>query len=171
MGIVETIAGWFLKAYQASPRLMVVLALSTGALLFMPDRVLATFAVAPIVAHYRPWIALCFLFSSIMTLSYPVNDGWRSINRRVLEIRLRSKGKRRLHILDNREKETLASYITRNTRTLHFDSNNAAMANLVLIGVLYHPVRVAPVNNVPTAIHEWAWEYLHEHPELVSLKK
>jgi hypothetical protein len=169
MPIFETIAGWLLRAYQASPRLMAVLAFVSGLLLFLPDRALVPFAAVPLVARYRPWLGVCFLFCAAMTISYPIHAGWKGMRGSIYRFRKDSKGKRRLHILDNHEKQVLASYLQRNKRTLNFDSNNGTVANFILLGILYHPVRMAPIDNFPTTMHEWVWEYLHEHPELVSI--
>jgi hypothetical protein len=75
MGILKTVAGWLLKAYQASPRFMAIIAALCGALLLLPSRFLP-FALAPLVATYRPWIGLVFLFCLGVTISYLVTAGW-----------------------------------------------------------------------------------------------
>jgi hypothetical protein len=169
MGIIETIGGWLLKAREVSPRLMAVLALISGALLFCPDHILAHFAVDVWVSTHRPLIGLLFLFSGGMTLSYPVEAGWRWLNRCIVKSQLTSAREKRLQSLDNREKQILGSYLLSEARTLTFDSENGAVENLVVCGFLYHPVSEADVRHVPATIDEWTWEYLHEHPELVAM--
>lgn len=77
----------------------------------------------------------------------------------------------RLHALDSEEKTIFNSYISRDTRSLHFEFTNGTVANLILFGFLFRPNPYMDLRNPnPTVMMDWVWDYLHEHPELLEEK-
>src|ERR1035441_6372202 len=170
MGILETIAGW-LKTHDVTPRLMVFMAILSGALFLLPDRILARFAVNGLVASHRPVIGGVFFISLVVTVLYSIEGGGQILNRCILRIRSSSARKKRLQNLDDRERQILGSFLLREARTLTFDSEDGAVENLVVCGFLYHPVSEADIRYVPATIDEWTWEYLHEPREAAGLPR
>jgi len=166
--ILETIAGWLLKIYEASPRFMAVLCISCAALLFLPYKILASLSLDGFVSHNRPWISLAFLFSSLVTLSYPIEHGWRASHKYVMTLIFWQRIKNRLEKLDPEEKNILSRYVTGKTKTQTFFFDNGAVANLRLCRILFIPVTRYEPHRVPHSINERVFDYLREHPELLK---
>jgi hypothetical protein len=169
MGLLDELWGGIVKLYEASPRFMVALAIVAALFLFLPASALTWFALDPIIAKYHGWISGIFLFSSVVTITYPITTGWdRSLS--FLKGRQRLKrGEKRLHLLDTKEKAILNSYVSQNTRTQYFDYNNGAVAHLQLSGILLCPRKCVRTDKAPFVLADWAWDYLHKHPELLLL--
>ena len=153
----------------ANPRRMAVLFVIFGALLFLPHSILAKLYLDSIANQYRPWFAVGFLFFLAMTCSYPIESGWRWSTNAILSKVYRKRRIARLHALDANEKRILIRYIQGNKRSDYFDSYNATVLGLIHARILYFGAKWIPIHKAPVIISEWAWEYLHEHPELLSL--
>ena len=169
VALLESITGWLLRAYKAWPRIMAVACAVSAALLFLPQHILVSLALDSIVSHYRSWIALGFLCSLGITISYLIQAGWTRTIRFVRSKTTHRRRMARLKALDDKEKQILSRYISNNVRSQYFDFNNGTVANLILCGILYHPLRAVPIHKAPTTIAEWAWDYLHEHPDLIAI--
>jgi hypothetical protein len=168
MGPLETIASWLLKAYKESPRFMVVLCVLSAALLFIPACALAWFSLDNFAVANRSWISLVFFFSLLVVISYPVTSLWSWM---IFEIRgwwSTREGLKRLHALDDKEKEILGLYISCNVRTQYFQLDNGTVADLRLRGILLCPMRIVPMHRAPMVLADWAWNYLREHPDLLK---
>jgi hypothetical protein len=74
----------------------------------------------------------------------------------------------RLHKLDRSERQFLKSMYDRDTRTSYCESFNPVVLGLVRCGVLRFSAKYVPVYRAPITITDWAWDYLHEHPELLK---
>ncbi len=72
---LSAIIKWF--SDHLSPRYLVVTALITGLLLFLPTRFLGSFGLIPIAEKYRGIITLLFSFSFFLMIGYPIESGYR----------------------------------------------------------------------------------------------
>jgi hypothetical protein len=163
----DAIVGWLAKFVKATPRVMFILAASSALLLFLPARVLAAISIDALVITYKSWIGLTFLMSTVGTLSYPVwwVYQWLTIKRRILSAR--TNGTKRLRNLDGEEKRVLQDFISHDSRTRYFAIDDGTVANLSHCYILYASVARGQVHSFPVTIREWAWKYLHRHPELL----
>jgi hypothetical protein len=164
--MLENIAGWLLKAYKASPRLMLILCLISGLLFFLPVSVLHTFALDEFAVHNRTWTSLVFWFSLLTTISYPVEAGAKQLFAKWESRLFRKRLITQLQTLDAEERGILKSFMHR--RTQYFEMENGAVAALVSRGILYYPLDTADSRRFPVTIADWAWKCVHEHPELLQ---
>jgi hypothetical protein len=167
MGTLKEFFEGLLKVVT-NPRYMVALCVVTAALLFLPQRILAWLSVEPLTIRYRPYIGVAFLFFLVMTMSYPIEHGWKSARRFLQGITFRRRILERLGQLSSDEKGILVSYISNNQRTRYFDYNNGTVANLRLCSILYLPNTTVDIGRVPFTMSERVWDYLHEHPDLLK---
>jgi hypothetical protein len=70
---VHEFVDWILR--HLSARYASVIAVVTGILLF-GTRFLSPLGLDKILQTYRPWIGLTFLFSTVLTATYPISSAW-----------------------------------------------------------------------------------------------
>lgn len=115
------------------------------------------------------WPALALVLSFAGLATYPIEKSWkggrgyfankRESKRRVVYLRALTKD----------EKKALQAYIVKGTKTARWNIESGVIAGLVSHGILYPSSKYGTqVSGFAHNISEWAWAYLHEHPECVE---
>lgn len=156
-----------LKVYRESPRITVALFFALGFILFGPHRLLDSLYLN-LSPELHGLLSGVFLFSAVMTLSYPISAGWNWTKKKTKQQRLYKWGIERLHTLDSREQELLGTLLKSNRRSAYVDSFNPVVLGLMRNQIMMWAERTIPVHRAPVIVCEWAWTYLREHPELLD---
>lgn len=147
---------------------LLAVALATGVVLFAPQSWTAALGLGQLASEYRPWLGGAFLLSSALVT---VNGGartWRWWQERRQHQELRQKRIERLHNLAPQEKEILRAYIAERTRTKKISVLNETATALTRAGILRQTSSIGTLYGHPFTVADWAWGYLHEHPELLE---
>jgi hypothetical protein len=148
---------------------LAAIAIAAGMLLFSPSTFTEALGVARFVIGYRMWIGVVFLASTAVLLSRTGGGLFEFTRNRVRQNRTLKMWQRRLHELTSEEKRVLASYVLKGTRTQYFQLQDGVIQGLVAEKII---MRASTVGDLLTGIayniQPWAWEYLKEHPRLLS---
>ena len=150
------------------------LCIASGLLLFGP---VDLFGLTPELGGYRLFVVGAFLLSCALLAVGVVAGAWRWVARAgawvqtwLNDRRLMDTRKRRLHDLTPKEKAYLRGYLSERSRTQNFDCTNGTVLELEAVGIVRRASNIAiDLDLFPYNIQPWAWDYLHEHPELVDL--
>lgn len=158
----------FTKALQLAPRYLAVIAISCGVYLFAPSELIAKLGLDNLDQKYRPYIGGAFLISSGVVTVAVIR--WLSIfGMAFLNVRgIKRKAIKRLQSLNEDEKQILRFYVSQQTRanTLRFD--DGVVQGLVSAGIIYRSTQIGNMlEGFSYNIQDFAWEYLHEHPDLL----
>jgi hypothetical protein len=162
----------YLNWLKLSPRYLFPLSLLSGFLLFASPQTTDIFGLTHFVTQYRPIIGIIFLLSSTLVISSWGLSGFGWLKSKLLQ-RAKAKNRRkRLHNLTFEKKSILSGYINNQTRTQYLDMGSGIVNELDLSGIIYRSSIVADaVDSWSYNIQPWAWEYLNQHPELVSISE
>lgn len=108
------------------------------------------------------------LFCWQARVTYPIHYAWKEGMEHVRIYGVKKRARERLHSLDREEKMLLSGYVKLNSRTMSLRLNDRAATSLMTVGILYRIPGPAPITGVPTLMSEWAWQYIHEHPQVLE---
>jgi hypothetical protein len=158
----------FTKALQLAPRYLAVIAISCGVYLFAPEEWIAKLGLDNLDQKYRPYIGGVFLVSSgvvvVAIVRWIAMFGWacihvRGIKRKVIK---------RLNSLTEDEKQILRFYISQQTRANTLRVDDGIVQGLVSAGIIYRSTQIGNMlEGFSYNIQDFAWEHLHEHPNLL----
>ena len=142
-----------------------IILVASGFLVFGPDQLLEALEIDQINVDYRPWPGLALLLSGIATIV----SGATSLNPFLNRTIRNWQRPRRLRNLTPEERGVLRGYVERQTRTRMFKLENGIVKGLVHADVIYLASGDGYVlEGFAHNIHDWAWDYLQKHPNLVS---
>lgn len=150
-------------------RQFVAVALVTGVVLFAPEGWLEVLGLSNLRGEYLPWFGGIFLLSASLALVNVFTELWGWGYGKFRERKIKQAGRERLHDLTPREKEILRGYIQNETRSLKIRVTNKTIHSLVQSGIIHQASKIGTLQGGhPFNIRKWAWEYLHDHPELLE---
>ena len=179
---------WLSEYLRLPARVYAAIAVISGAILLVPERLLPLLGLDELRNDHREWLryalvaALALLVTELgqqLRLYLKARAARRAA---VANAEAREKaveGKReaieRLRWLASDEKLMLIPFIAENVRARRVPMNSAALKALIGAGILEQPEQVAyddfaaGPNMVEVYIQPWAMEYLRQHRELLSI--
>jgi hypothetical protein len=114
-------------------------------------------------------VAIAFLLCVIVLLSQILALAWQAVQRWNSRRLCINHCRKRLQQLTGDEKLVLQGYVHGQTRTQYLDLNDGVVAGLVAARVLYRATTISrSYTTFAYNISDVAWDYLHEHPEVLS---
>ncbi|MBZ5514813.1 MAG: superinfection exclusion B family protein [Acidobacteriia bacterium] len=129
-----------------------------------------------LIATYKPWLWVVFLFSFLVLITYPL--GWcysllfNSISGHFVARKNLRQSISKLQNLSSDEREILGEFLAKGVRTLKFLPSEGVISPLVYDGILVQSSKVGNlVEGFAFTLTDWSWNYLLEHPECVGMSK
>jgi len=164
--------GKYLDWIKLSPKYLSPIALVSGFLLFAKPSWLARFGLVEFVAQYRPYIGVIFLLAASLLVSHWLISSYKWLAKRRLWSKELKSAKQHLHNLTHEEREILRAYVGRDTRTQYLPIESGVVAGLEWQHIILRSSHIGSlVDGWAYNIQPWAWDYLHEHPELLFSKE
>jgi Super-infection exclusion protein B len=136
--------------------------------LFSPNRYLTALGVLKYRETERAYFGLLFFVLLAIIIAAVVDAGAGTAR----YYRFLRSARKRLHSLTLEEKQILAAYLARGTRTLYLSVQSGVVKGLVHENIIY---RSSNVNNAEYGalafahnMQPWAWDYLNDHPEVLT---
>ena len=125
------------------------------------------------INSYRIWVGVVFLFFLAVGLIPIFPWAYKHILEKYEKVRIVRNAKDLLTKLTNDEKELFKRYINSNTKALDLNIQDGVVGRLLKLGFLYLGFEVSYGGmrgsyTFPVNITDWAWDYLHDHPELLE---
>jgi hypothetical protein len=168
--------------FLKQPQFVFVLAVTTGLIIFFPDSVVQKMGLYQSRSTFLPYISIIFLVSTVLFITQMSAKGftWNK-ERRKKESDLRSRLKG-LETLTKEERVILRRFIECQTMTQRLDVDSGIVNGLMLKGIIYRATERATsgfadqnyygrVYGCDHNMQPWAWEYLIEHPHLLSIQE
>jgi hypothetical protein len=167
--MTEMLIKAFLDFLKLTPRYLIVLGITAAMLLFGGEKFLNHIGVYQFAQDYRSWIGIIFLLSSaLLVIAIPIKiTKWikQLWNKRKFYQRITQ----RLNGLTEDEKQILRFYIGRQTKTNVLDFRDGIVQGLVSHGIIHQAASAGNlIEGFAYNISEFAWDYLHIHPELLE---
>jgi len=159
----------FIDWLKLSSVQLAALCLASGFIIFIPERAISQVGLGQLRNDHRVWIGLVFLFSSCLLLARLGSETWNWFAQRIRWHRTLKRRQARLRDLTPQERTALRRYIRDKTRTQYFQIEDGVIQGLEAVDVLYRSAQVGHlISGFAYNIQPWAWEYLNQHPELLS---
>lgn len=149
---------------KLSPKYLIGIAIFSGFLIFVSERVLDFFGLIQLVSSIRPYLALVFIASSALLLAGVISFLGNTILIRFKAFTYRH----RLKDLTPEEKEILKLYIDGNTRSQEFSIMNGTIQGLVADKILYRSTNLGKDIFFSFNIKSWAWRYLKKNRNILE---
>jgi hypothetical protein len=174
--MLESLASALSSAKQATPALLLGIALASGALLFLPSNVIETLGLTGMVKEHRPYLgaALVLAIALLAAQSVVAAGGLAQA------LLAKRKAKRAAVVAEQRRLESLAAltpeerayllpYVVEEKNTLYFGLDDGVAGGLQAKGIIY---RAANVSTTRAAfafnIQPWAREHLMQNLQLLE---
>src|SRR5215208_2363448 len=157
----------YLDLIKLSPRYLLPLASFMGFVVLAPLAWLDVFALTDFVERYRPYFGFVFLLLAALLLGGVLTAGYDWLKRRQAKAQFEKQLRENLQHLSEPEKEVLRGYIGKGTKARYFDMKDGVVRGLLKVGILYSPSNLGHMDRWAYNIQPWAWDYLHDHPELL----
>lgn len=149
---------------------LIAVTIALSAFLFLPEDTAKQLGIEKLRADYRSYAGSLLLLSSALTLVQLIIKLWTGFSQWRNIRSLRKEAFECLHSLSPQEKQILVGYIVGNQKTQYFSPMDGVVNGLCAAGILF---RASSMGNLfgrgfAFNIQPWAWDYLHEHPELVT---
>jgi hypothetical protein len=174
--MLESIASALSAVKQATPTLLLGVAVAAATLLFMPVSAAETLGLSDLVKANRPYIGIA-LVASIALLVAQGLVGIGSLvkvqiaKKKAKQTRIKSEQLRlqALRKLTPDERGYLLPYIANEMNTQHFAVDDGVAGGLQAKGVIYRATNIGDmVSGFPFNIQPWAREHLTANPELLE---
>ena len=157
--------GWV----KLQPKYLAAIALASTALLTLPTSVSENIGVQDFVDTYRMWIGVVCLASISLLLAHV---SWIVKDMALLWLHKKRASRHAicaLHQLTPAEKEILAEYIIRDTKSIKQDCTSGVILELQSSFIL---TQASPLGDFRRGfafnMTPWAWKYLKEHPDILE---
>lgn len=161
---------WLLDALKLSTRFVLPVALTLGVFLFAPDVFIGHIGLADLRKQHQSYLGAAFVLSSCILASRGIIHGGAWARQKYRKHATLKLARASLHHLTPEEQDILRRYLEGNTKTLLLSIDCGVVASLSKMRIINQSTRYTRHGiDFPHNIHEWAWDYLHDHPELVGL--
>ena len=158
-----------LEALKLAPRYLVSLGAIAAFLLFGSDKWLKRLGVDEFAKHYRQWLALVLVVTSVLFLVDRSMAGGGWIRERMLVRKFTKCRLERLHSLTEDEKQILRFYFARQTRANVLRAHDGVVQGLVAAGIIYQSASTGHIlDGFAHNINDFAWDYLNKHIALLE---
>ena len=157
-----------LEILKLAPPYLVSLGIIAALFLFAPDKMLKWLGIFHFVQHYRSSFAIAFIVTAVLfavdrTIAVVGWIGHKKAIAKVAKARLE-----RLHRLTEDEKQILRFYFAKQTRANGLRIDDGVVQGLVAARIIFRSTQLGNVlEGFGHNISDFAWEYLHDHPELL----
>jgi hypothetical protein len=149
-------------------RLIFGLCVAAAVFLYSPDFFVAKLGLLEYRDKYRAYFGVLVLILVAMVIANVVTwplDMWN--NYALLRVRQKN-----LRILTAEEKQILDGFISNKTQSRYLSVQSGVVKGLVYKEIIYRTSNISdPMHGFAAFAHNiqpWAWDYLNEHPELLS---
>jgi hypothetical protein len=156
---------------KLSPKYLFPICIVTGFALFAPANTLEIFGINLLVAQIRPYLGIVFLLSAslLVTNLFTSLYSWaQNKYQRTLKLKAWQK---KLHSLTAEEKYILQHFINNQTQSQYLPMDNGVVNGLEIKKVIFRASDIGNLDEWAYNIQPWAWEYLNNHPELLTLNQ
>lgn len=148
---------------------VLIVAVASWSLLFLPDSLLTTMGLAGFRSQFRPWIGLTAWLSLSWLAALPLHEVGDLALRRLALWRTVAVGRRLLEDLTPVEKGYLRLYIDQNTTTQTFRIGDGVAQMLEAKDIIYRASQVGKVlDEFDFNIQPWAYRVLKANPRLLA---
>jgi len=149
--------------------LLVFCTLVLGFVTLGADQVLEPLGLDGFRKDYLPWLGIGFVLSASLLLVRLLFLVSRWVLSKITQRRRIKTMRTRLHGLTPGEKQVLRKFFTNNSITSDFSLSDGVAQRLVFERILFRtPNTQGSAYSFPHNIQPWAWNYLQEHPELLT---
>lgn len=154
---------------KIAPRYLAAIGLFCGLILLAPDRLLDWLGVLDVAQNYRQWFGVAFLAAVALLVVHGAIEIGRVVRNRTRLQKKHERSLKRLHCLTEDEKQILRFYVATQKKTNKLRVDDGVVNGLVAAGLIYRAASQGHIiKGFDHNISEFAWEYLHEHPELLD---
>jgi len=173
--MIESLSGFLSGLKQASPALLLGLALASGLVLFSPEAFVSALGLDVFRQTNKPYIGSTFVISIALLLSHFAFRIADIIKTKIAAIQTRKRAaeadaarQQKLHELTPDEKAYLIPYVQRDENTQYFLIEDGVAGGLVAKKIIYQSSQIGSiVDGWAFNIQPWAKNYLKSHPELL----
>lgn len=150
-------------------RQVVIVAVASWLLLFLPDSMLGVMGLADLRGQLRPWIGLVALLSLAWLIALPLYRTGEYVHKEFLDWRFQRSGRRLLESLSPIEKRYLSEYIVNDTTTRTFRFSDGVAQGLEAKRILYRASTLSRgLDYFDYNIQPWAYRALRTNPSLLA---
>jgi hypothetical protein len=165
--------------FVRQPRILFCVSLATGLIVFLPDQALQQMGLLQLRDAFRPyWGGIFIITSVIFVTEISLKVVALLSEKRKIKL-IKQKQVEQLSSLTQEERELLNGFIRNKKKTRRLDVDSGVVFGLVNKSIIYlassratsAPFDYTYHGRVYTAdynIHDWAWDYLNQHQELLS---
>lgn len=174
--MLEAVAAFLSTLKQASPSLLLGIAIASGVILFAPDSFLTLLGLEVFLHSNKPYIGGTSVVAIALLLSHSIfrlaafGKGVltaRQVKKKAAEAE--ANRHKKLHDLTPDEKAYLVPYVVDDENTQYFLIEDGVAGGLVAKGVLYRSSHIGSlVDGWAFNMQPWAKSYLKSHPELLE---
>lgn len=132
----------------------------------LPLGAAAFLGIVELRSRIRPWLGVAAIVSGV-GLAVCTAESIRST------VAVRRLNKSRLKVLGSLspdQKAFLYQYIEQGTKTQYVDTQDGVARGLVAEGIIFVPSQIYNIlMGMAFNLHTWAWDYFHDHPELLNV--
>jgi hypothetical protein len=156
---------------KLSPKYLFPISLVTGFGLFAPVNILEIFGITSLVAQIRPYLGVVFLLATALLITNLFTSLYVRVRNKHQATENLKTMQERLHSLTGDEKYILQHFISNQTRTQYLPMDDGVVNGLELEKIIFKASMVGQLDEWAYNIQPWAWKYLNNHHELLSLNK
>ena len=170
--MLDSIITAAVKFFALAPRYLVIIALTSGIVLFFGEGFLKTLGLAEFVQDNRSWLGGAFLVSTsvvvvsggiwlkdLLLTNYKKKRKIEGSKQKIID---------RLQRLTEDEKQILRFYFAKNTRSNTLRIDDGVVNGLVAAGIIFQSASMGTLlEGFAHNITDFAWEHIHEHPKLL----
>ena len=165
---------YVLEWLKTSPHYFFPITVFCGFILFVPEFVLQPFGLNGPRVIGKSYFGAAFLFSAAVIICSGILCFFAWTREKYRQWIWQRNSIRYLHGLTEEEKIVLRLYLKGQTRSLRLDIHDGiiiGLAQALIISQVSKVGRIGEISEMLFAfnIHQWAWDYLNKHPELVGL--
>lgn len=162
---------WLFDILKLSTRFVLPVVLTLAVFLFSPDSFIDSIGLTALRQQNHAYLGAAFVLSSCILASRGIIRGTAWARQRYREHSAHREARAYLHQLTPEEKTLLRGYLELQTKSRTLPLSSGVVAGLSDIGIISRATNYGRGHDPSFAhnIADWAWDYLHEHPELVGL--
>ncbi|MGB3366177.1 MAG: super-infection exclusion protein B [Acidaminobacteraceae bacterium] len=150
----------------------VIVLVSTGLLLFLPEKLLVKFNLLDLINEKRSMVSILFLISICGTFVELIDKLLKSIKNKM---KIKSNRKKQIHLLKTLgedEKDFLEKFIKDNLSTIYESYNSGTAKSLCTKRIIYYRAQTSSDYNMTIGynIQPWAFELLCENENFLKRK-
>ena len=174
--MLASLIGLFNAVKQATPALLLGVALACGALLFAPASALQSLGVADLSHNYRQYVGAALLAATALLISQSLVGLFGLVKSFYAERKIKKEEaayeQRRLEVLTKltpEEKAYLTPYIAEEKNTIYFTVDDGIAGGLQAKGIIYRASNIGHLmSGFAYNLQPWAREHLNIHPYLLE---